>query len=125
MAQSALKEANQSAPDRVNTCSDYKSQFPQVHVTLFEMTATEQIEALGLFDETILLGKQAGFSPNIISQPRHMQTLVTEVAAGGRDCAVFYPASLRDVMRETVDAHAMDRITTENPRFHAVLQRMW
>lgn len=126
----------------------YKSQFPQVHVTLFEMTATEQIEALkteqvdiafsralpspiadeftshgiytdtlvaivsqshqlagqttvnlaqlkdepfiifnrdealGLFDETILLCKQAGFSPNIISQPRHMQTLVTEVAAG-------------------------------------------
>ena len=126
----------------------YKSQFPKVHVTLFEMTATEQIEALnndqidiafsrplpssiadefishniyidklvaivnqthvlagkqstnlaqlkteqfiifnrdealGLFDETIILCKQAGFSPNIISQPRHMQTLVTEVAAG-------------------------------------------
>jgi DNA-binding transcriptional LysR family regulator len=126
----------------------YKSQFPQVHVTLFEMTVTEQIEAfkngqidiafsrplprsitdefishtiyidqlvaivnqshqlanqqfvdltqlknehfiifnrdeaLGLFDETITLCKQAGFSPNIISQPRHMQTLVTEVAAG-------------------------------------------
>jgi len=125
----------------------YKLQFPNVHVTLFEMTATEQIEALkedkidiafsrplpspiadefichrvyldklvvivnqnhklaskksinlaglkeeqfiifnrdealGLFDETIMLCKRAGFSPNIISQPRHMQTLVTEVAA--------------------------------------------
>ncbi|WP_342807407.1 LysR family transcriptional regulator [Alteromonas sp. M12] len=126
----------------------YKSQFPEVHVSLFEMTATEQIEAfkqdkidiafsrplptpiadefirhdiyidklvalvsqshalagakqvelaklkteqfiifnrdeaLGLFDETIILCKQAGFSPDIISQPKHMQTLVTEVAAG-------------------------------------------
>jgi len=39
-------------------------------------------EAVGLFDETIMLCKQAGFSPNIISQPKHMQTLVTEVAAG-------------------------------------------
>ena len=128
--------------------STYKSKFPHVHVTLFEMTVTEQIEALkneqidiafsrllpnsitdeftshniyidtlvaivnqnhplaskesfdlallkneqfilfnrdealGLFDETITQCKQAGFSPNIISQPRHMQTLVTEVAAG-------------------------------------------
>ena len=127
---------------------NYKLQFPHVHVTLFEMTATEQIEALkneqidiafsralptpiadefishciyidklvalvshshalankqeinlaqlknekfiifnrdealGLFDETIMHCKQVGFSPNIISQPRHMQTLVTEVAAG-------------------------------------------
>jgi DNA-binding transcriptional LysR family regulator len=126
----------------------YTTQYPQVHVTLFEMTATEQIEALkneqidiafsrplpsaitdefishtiyidklvaivnqshefadkrevhlaqlkneqfiifnrdealGLFDETIMLCKQAGFSPNIVSQPKHMQTLVTEVAAG-------------------------------------------
>lgn len=126
----------------------YSSQFPHVHVTLVEMTVTEQIEAFkqdqidigfsrplsnsiadefishtiyidklvvivnqnhelagqesinltrlknekfiifnrdeaaGLFDETIILCKQAGFSPNIISQPRHMQTLVTEVAAG-------------------------------------------
>tara|TARA_R110002153_G_scaffold18300_1_gene63966 strand:+ start:639 stop:1550 length:912 start_codon:yes stop_codon:yes gene_type:complete len=126
----------------------YRSQFPQVHITLFEMTVTEQIEALtderidvafsrplqnsisdefishniyidklvaivntnhqladkqtinlaqlkdehfilfkrdealGLFDEIIIRCKQAGFSPNIISQPRHMQTLVTEVAAG-------------------------------------------
>ncbi len=126
----------------------YKSQFPNVHVTLLEMTATEQIEALknervdvafsrplpstiadefisetmyvdrlvavvnknhpfastqtinlktlknepfilfnrdealGLFDEIITRCKRAGFSPNIISQPRHMQTLVTEVAAG-------------------------------------------
>ena len=127
--------------------STYKSQFPHVHVTLFEMTVTEQIEALkneqiniafsrplpssiadeftshniytdslvaivnqnhplanresfdlaqlkneqfilfnrdealGLFDETIMQCKQAGFSPNIISQPKHMQTLITEVAA--------------------------------------------
>mgnify|MGYP000461695678 CR=1 FL=1 len=126
----------------------YKSQFPQVHVTLFEMTVTEQIEALksdqidvafsrplpqsisdefishciytdklvaivnanhklaskqsvdltelkheafiifnrseafGLFDETIRLCKEANFSPNITSQPRHMQTLITEVSAG-------------------------------------------
>ena len=126
----------------------YKAQFPHVHVSLFEMTVTEQIEAfnndridiafsrplpsaiandfvshsiyidklvaivnqshalanqttidlaqlkadkfiifnrdeaVGLFDETIMLCKQAGFSPNIISQPKHMQTLVTEVAAG-------------------------------------------
>ena len=126
----------------------YKQQYPHVHVTLFEMTATEQIhafknelidigfsrplpesirdefikhdiyidklvavlnndhnesdklsidlndlkndkfvifdrdEAVGLFDETIMLCKSAGFSPNIISHPRHMQTLVTEVAAG-------------------------------------------
>tara|TARA_R110001583_G_scaffold19176_1_gene75368 strand:- start:6293 stop:7204 length:912 start_codon:yes stop_codon:yes gene_type:complete len=125
----------------------YKSQFPHVHITLFEMTASKQIEAfnngqidiglsrplpnaianqyishclyvdklvaivsqshqlankkvinlkqlknekfiifnrdeaLGLFDETIMLCKQASFSPNIISQPRNMQTLVTEVAA--------------------------------------------
>ncbi len=39
-------------------------------------------EAVGLFDDTILLCREAGFSPNIISQPRHMQTLLTEVAAG-------------------------------------------
>ena len=126
----------------------YQQQFPLVHISLFEITATEQIdplkngeidiafsrplptaiecdfaqhniyidqfvavvnqshplankksihlsalknenfiifhrdEALGLFDETITICKQADFSPNIISQPRHMQTLVTEVAAG-------------------------------------------
>jgi len=126
----------------------YKRQYPEVHVVLLEMTATEQIdalqsgridiafsrplpssiasdfishniyidkltaivnqdhalanqqqvelnqlknesfiifnrdEALGLFDETIMQCKQSGFSPNIVSQPRHMQTLVTEVAAG-------------------------------------------
>ena len=126
----------------------YKLQFPHVHVSLFEMTATEQIkalkdeqvdiafsralpnsitdefishniyfdslvaivnqnhpladqksidlselkneqfilfnrdEALGLFDETITQCKETGFSPNIISQPKHMQTLLTEVAAG-------------------------------------------
>lgn len=125
----------------------YKSQFPNVHITLFEMTASKQIqafkngqidiglsrplpsaiadeyithslyvdklvavvseshalaskqkinlkqlkndkfimfnrdEAIGLFDEIIMLCKQASFSPNIISQPRNMQTLITEVAA--------------------------------------------
>jgi len=120
----------------------YKAQFPHVHVSLFEMTVTEQIEAfnndridiafsrplpsaiandfvshsiyidklvaivnqshalanqktidlaqlkddrfiifnrdeaVGLFDETIMLCRQAGFSPNIISQPKHMQTAI-------------------------------------------------
>ncbi|MEP0074220.1 MAG: LysR family transcriptional regulator, partial [Marinomonas sp.] len=115
----------------------YKQQFPEVHITLFEMTATELIEAFkrqqidvafsrplpssianeyqhhdiyidklvaivnqnhtlsqqknlpitefkneqfiifhrdeahGLFDETIMICKQAGFSPNITSQPRN------------------------------------------------------
>ena len=128
--------------------SRYKAQFPYVHISLFEMTVTEQIEALknnkidvgfsrplpssiandytshriyldklvaivpehhllgdnenidlsqlknapfvlfnreeamGLFDETLIQCKHAGFSPNIISQPRNMQTLLTEVAAG-------------------------------------------
>jgi DNA-binding transcriptional LysR family regulator len=127
---------------------DYSRRYPDVHVSLFEMTATEQIEAfknnlidvgfsrplptgiqdefassdiyidklvavvgqqhplaqftqislnqlqqqkmiifhrdeaVGLFDDTIMMCKQAGFSANIISQPRHMQTLLTEVAAG-------------------------------------------
>lgn len=127
---------------------DYSEHHPDVHVSLFEMTATEQIEAfkhnqidvgfsrplptgiqdefistdiyidklvavvgahhplaqyteialsqlqqqkliifhrdeaVGLFDDTIMLCKQAGFSANIVSQPRHMQTLLTEVAAG-------------------------------------------
>ncbi|MBU2870636.1 LysR family transcriptional regulator [Colwellia sp. E2M01] len=126
----------------------YKLEFPQVHVTLFEMTVTEQIEALKsdridiaftrplpnsiedefihhnvyfdklvaivhsnhylaskevinltelkaesfilfnreeaveLFDEVIMMCKRACFSPNIVSQPLHMQTLLTEVAAG-------------------------------------------
>jgi DNA-binding transcriptional LysR family regulator len=39
-------------------------------------------EAVGLFDDTIGLCNDAGFSPNIISQPRHMQTLLTEIASG-------------------------------------------
>ncbi|MBQ4833528.1 LysR family transcriptional regulator [Pseudoalteromonas sp. MMG010] len=39
-------------------------------------------EAYGLFDETIIQCNNAGFSPQIISQPRNMQTLLTEVAAG-------------------------------------------
>ncbi|MCB5162687.1 LysR family transcriptional regulator [Marinomonas algarum] len=39
-------------------------------------------EAVGLFDDVILMCKEAGFSPNIISQPKHMQTLLTEVSAG-------------------------------------------
>lgn len=131
-----------------NLVREYKQQYPHVHVSLFEMTASEQItafknnridigisrllpehlaeefvsldiyidklvavvaenhpiatshnidlsqlnhdkyilfnreEAVGLFDDIITLCKQAGFSPNIISQPQHMQTLLTEVAAG-------------------------------------------
>lgn len=39
-------------------------------------------EAVGLFDEIISLCKETDFSPNIVSQPRHMQTLLTEVSAG-------------------------------------------
>jgi len=57
------------------------------HIKLSELKEESFIifsrdEALGLFDDTISFCKQAGFSPNIISQPKHMQTLVTEVAAG-------------------------------------------
>ncbi|WP_406609426.1 LysR family transcriptional regulator [Agarivorans sp. JK6] len=39
-------------------------------------------EAEGLFDGIISLCQQAKFSPNIVSQPNHMQTLLTEVASG-------------------------------------------
>ncbi len=157
----------------------YKSQFPHVHVTLFEMTATEQIEALkkdhidiafsrplpssiadefiqhclyidklvaivnqehalamnktinlaqlkgepfiifnrdealGLFDETITICKQAGFSPNIISQPRHMQTLVTEIAAGlGVGLA---PYCVRKLYSEGCHFLALDNVDTAIP----------
>jgi len=157
----------------------YKSQFPQVHVTLFEMTATEQIEALkneqvdiafsrplpssiadeftshciytdtlvaivsqshqladqpvinlaqlkdepfiifnrdealGLFDETILLCKQAGFSPNITSQPRHMQTLVTEVAA---DLGVaIAPFCVSKLYSEGCQFIVLDNVSTQIP----------
>ncbi|MGS0536335.1 LysR family transcriptional regulator [Pseudoalteromonas sp. SaAl2] len=127
---------------------EYKHQYPNVHVSLFEMTASDQVsafkddlidigfsrplpqevvegftsheiytdrlvavvpkyhplwqneeaqlqqlsndkfilfnreEAVGLFDDVISLCKRAEFSPNIVSQPRHMQTLLTEVSAG-------------------------------------------
>lgn len=157
----------------------YKSQFPQVHVTLFEMTATEQIEALkndridiafsrplpssitnefishdiyidklvaivsqshefvgkqsinvallkkeqfvifnrdealGLFDETIILCKQAGFSPNIISQPRHMQTLVTEVAAGLG--VAIAPLCVSKLYSEGCHFIELDNVSTEIP----------
>jgi len=157
----------------------YKNQFPEVHVTLFEMTATEQIEALkderidiafsrplpstisdefvsqtiyidtlvavvnqdhavacektvdlarlkdeafiifhrdealGLFDETIIRCKQAGFSPDIISQPRHMQTLVTEVAAGLG--VAIAPYCIRKLYSEGCHFITLDNVTTKIP----------
>ncbi|MEH6712775.1 MAG: LysR family transcriptional regulator [Paraglaciecola polaris] len=157
----------------------YKYQFPQVHVTLFEMTATEQIdalkneridvafsrplpksisdefighniyidklvaivnqshefagksnidltqlkneqfiifnrsEAIGLFDETIILCKQAGFSPNIISQPRHMQTLVTEVAASLG--IAIAPNCVRKLYSEGCHFMDLDNVSTQIP----------
>tara|TARA_R110000751_G_C13794926_1_gene482900 strand:- start:19801 stop:20712 length:912 start_codon:yes stop_codon:yes gene_type:complete len=157
----------------------YKSQFPQVHVSLFEMTVTEQIEALkndkidigfsrqlpnaiadefishdiyidklvaivnqshkfadkqsinlaqlkkepfiifnrnealGLFDETIILCKQAGFSPNIISQPKHMQTLVTEVAAGLG--VAIAPYCVSKLYSEGCHFVALDNVSTQIP----------
>ncbi|MEE1673767.1 LysR family transcriptional regulator [Agarivorans aestuarii] len=39
-------------------------------------------EAVGLFDGIIALCQKAEFSPTIVSQPNHMQTLLTEVASG-------------------------------------------
>jgi len=162
-----------------NLVRTYKSQFPQVHVSLFEMTATEQIEALkagkidiafsrplpdtikekftchtiysdkltaivnqnhplakhkkinlnqlkneqfiifnrdeaqGLFDETIILCKQAGFSPNIISQPKHMQTLVTEVAAGLG--VALAPYCVRKLYSEGCHFISLDKINTAIP----------
>ena len=159
--------------------STYKSQFPQVHVALFEMTATEQIEALkndridiafsrplpstisdefithniyidklvaivnqshqlvnkqniqlsqlqneqfiifnrdealGLFDETIMLCKQSDFSPNIISQPRHMQTLVTEVAAGLG--VAIAPYCVRKLYSEGCHFIVLDNVNTKIP----------
>lgn len=39
-------------------------------------------EAVELFDEILMMSNDVGFSPNIVSQPRHMQTLLTEVASG-------------------------------------------
>jgi len=157
----------------------YKALFPEVHVTLFEMTATQQIEAfkndridiafsrplpstindefihhdiyidklvaivnqhhelagqksinladlknqsfiifnrdeaLGLFDETIILCKQAGFSPNITSHPRHMQTLVTEVAAGLG--VAIAPYCIRKLYSEGCQFITIDKITTNIP----------
>ncbi|MEL0659674.1 LysR family transcriptional regulator [Psychromonas arctica] len=157
----------------------YKALFPEVHVTLFEMTATQQIEAfkngridiafsrplpstinnefthhdiyidklvaivnqhhelagqtsinlaelknqsfiifnrdeaLGLFDETIILCKQAGFSPNITSHPRHMQTLVTEVAAGLG--VAIAPYCIRKLYSEGCHFITLDDVTTKIP----------
>ncbi|MDO6636053.1 LysR family transcriptional regulator [Pseudoalteromonas carrageenovora] len=157
----------------------YKEKYPQVHVTLIEMTATEQIEALkneridiafsralpssiadeflshciyidslvaivnqnhflassksidlerlkdeqfiifnreealGLFDETILQCKKAQFSPNIISQPRHMQTLVTEVAAGLG--VAIAPYCVRKLYSEGCHFIALNNVTTQIP----------
>nr|WP_320135277.1 LysR substrate-binding domain-containing protein [uncultured Amphritea sp.] len=39
-------------------------------------------EAIGLFDTIIHLCQDNGFSPNLSAQPKHMQTLLTMVAAG-------------------------------------------
>lgn len=157
----------------------YKEKYPHVHVTLIEMTATEQIEALkneridvafsrplpnsikddyfnhciyidslvaivnqnhllatkksidlaslkneqfiifnreeahGLFDETILQCKNAQFSPNIISQPRHMQTLVTEVAAGLG--VAIAPYCVRKLYSEGCHFIALSNVTTQIP----------
>lgn len=157
----------------------YKVSFPHVHVSLYEMTATENIEALqsdtidiafsrplpeslkgdysahnvytdklvlivnkhhrlagseqvelrelkdeefiifnrnealGLFDETITLCRQAGFSPNIVSQPKHMQTLVTEVAAGlGTAIA---PYCTRKLYSDGCDFIRLEKVNTEIP----------
>lgn len=157
----------------------YKERFPHVHVSLFEMTVTEQIEAfnndridigfsrplpsaiaddfishniyidklvaivnqshaladrqtidlvqlkdekfvifnrdeaLGLFDETITLCKQAGFSPNIISQPKHMQTLVTEVAAGLG--VAIAPYCVRKLYSDGCHFMALNHVSTQIP----------
>ncbi|MBQ4857336.1 LysR family transcriptional regulator [Pseudoalteromonas sp. MMG007] len=157
----------------------YKEKYPHVHVTLIEMTATEQIEALkneridiafsralpssiadeflshciyvdslvaivnqnhhlatrknidlsilkneqfiifnreealGLFDETILLCKKAEFSPNIISQPRHMQTLVTEVAAGLG--VAIAPYCVRKLYSDGCHFIKLNNVTTQIP----------
>jgi len=157
----------------------YKEKFPHVHVSLFEMTVTEQIEAfnndridigfsrplpsaiaddfishniyidklvaivnqshalaerqtidlvqlkdekfvifnrdeaLGLFDETITLCKQAGFSPNIISQPKHMQTLVTEVAAGLG--VAIAPYCVRKLYSDGCHFIALNHVSTQIP----------
>jgi len=157
----------------------YKEKFPHVHVSLFEMTVTEQIEAfnndridigfsrplpsaiaddfishniyidklvaivnqshaladrqtidlvqlkdekfvifnrdeaLGLFDETITLCKQAGFSPNIISQPKHMQTLVTEVAAGLG--VAIAPYCVRKLYSDGCHFMALNYVSTQTP----------
>ena len=157
----------------------YKASFPNVHVSLYEMTATETIdalqndkidiafsrplpdsikadfqhhnvytdklvlivhqqhplagqksvklsvlkdeafiifnrdEALGLFDETITLCRQAGFSPNIVSQPKHMQTLVTEVAAGLG--SAIAPYCTRKLYSEDCDFISLEEVTTKIP----------
>lgn len=70
-------------------------------------------EALGLFDETITLCKQAGFSPNIISQPKHMQTLVTEVAAGLG--VAIAPYCVRKLYSDGCHFIALNHVSTQVP----------
>ena len=162
-----------------NLVRAYKSQFPLVHVTLFAMTATEQIdalkneridiafsrplpslisdefishniyvdklvavvnrsheladkqnidlarlknepfiifnrsEAIGLFDEMIMICKQAGFSPNITSQPKNMQTLLTEVAAGLG--VAIAPSCVRKLYSEGCYFITLNNISTQIP----------
>ena len=47
-----------------------------------DFTLFNRDEAVGLFDNIIALCKHAEFSPKIINQPKHMQTLLTQVASG-------------------------------------------
>lgn len=47
-----------------------------------ELILFNREEAVALFDEIVMMCNDAGFSPNIVSQPSHMQTLLTEVASG-------------------------------------------
>lgn len=70
-------------------------------------------EALDLFDEIIMLCKQSDFSPNIISQPRHMQTLVTEVAAGLG--VAIAPYCVRKLYSEGCHFIVLDNVNTKIP----------
>lgn len=157
----------------------YKSHFPHIHVSLFEMSVTEQIkaleseevdiafsrplpstlnseylchdiyidklvaivnknhhlatkskvglselkaepfiifnreEAIGLFDEIIMQCKQAGFSPNLVSQPKQMQTLLTEVAAGFG--VAIAPLCISKLYSEGCHFVDLKRVTTQIP----------
>ena len=52
------------------------------HISQEEVILFHREEAVGLFDNIINLCQQHHFSPNIVAQPKHMQTLLTMVAAG-------------------------------------------